>query len=61
MIVISDTSAVKALFKIDRLSILRTLFSEIIIPEAVNAELVKDGVELPGFIEVRIPKDVNEL
>lgn len=40
MIIISDTSVISNLIYIDQLEILQKLFSEIIIPEAVNREVL---------------------
>ena len=39
MIVISDTSVISGLIKIQQLTLLRSLFSEILIPPAVRSEL----------------------
>ena len=42
MIVISDTTPIITLMKLDRLELLRDIFAEITIPEAVYAELTND-------------------
>lgn len=39
MVVVSDTTAISNLFQIGKLDLLRDLFSEIVIPEAVEKEL----------------------
>jgi len=48
--VISDTSPIQYLFQVGLLNLLFTLYEEVIIPEAVNAELDegrRHGIELP--------------
>ena len=42
MIVVSDTTPLISLMKIDRLSLVRDLFGEILIPRAVFEELTSD-------------------
>lgn len=61
MIVVSDTSPVSGLFRIERLELLRQLCSHIVIPNAVRAELLElekreiDLVQIKNvpWIEVR--------
>lgn len=48
MIVVSNTSPLIALSAIDRLDLLRDLYSEIWIPEAVRQEAVGTGLGRPG-------------
>lgn len=57
MIVISDTTAITSLLQIQRPDLLRSLFSEIIIPSAVARELARRHPVLPSFIRVRHVKD----
>lgn len=49
MVVVSDTSALSNLFKINRLELLRDVFGVVIVPEAVMRELLeleKRGIDL---------------
>ncbi|MCB9287674.1 MAG: DUF3368 domain-containing protein [Lewinellaceae bacterium] len=65
MIVISDTSAISGLIKIQRLSLLNDLFLEILIPPAVQSELEElkrfhydlTPFEKADWIIIRKPKD----
>jgi len=41
MIVVSNTTPISSLLKIDRIKILHLLFSSVIIPPAVQSELMK--------------------
>ena len=43
MIVVSNTTPILSLFKIDKLDILKALFGEIIVPEAVYNEIAVIG------------------
>jgi len=52
-IVISDTTAITYLSKIQAMGLLKTLFKEIYIPEAVFTELTRHGDHIPGSIEVK--------
>ena len=52
MIVVSDASPLIALSTIGELEILRDLYSEIIIPQAVNEEVVVLGAGRPGSDEI---------
>ena len=56
MLVVSDTSPLTAVLKIGRADILRELFTEVLIPPAVEAELLRNHPFLPGWIEVRSPR-----
>ena len=57
MIVVSDTSPITSLVKIDRLYLLERLFRRVLIPDAVHKELQKSHSSLPAFIEVCSAKD----
>jgi predicted nucleic acid-binding protein len=53
VIVISDTSTITSLLKIGRISLLNTLFGEVVIPEAVRDELLRYHEIIPGFLRVQ--------
>ena len=53
MLVISDTTAITNLAAINQLSLLHALYGQIVIPEAVEHELVIPGVSNPGASEVQ--------
>ena len=53
MIVVSDASVLIGLSAIDRLIVLQALFGELLIPEAVYREIVRDGKGRPGEQQVR--------
>lgn len=50
MIVVSDTTAITSLLKIGHLDLLRDLFGAVLIPEAVEAELLSYHSEMPSFV-----------
>ncbi len=52
MIVVADASPLIALGRIGRLELLHTIFEELLVPEAVWAELVNAGADKPGAKEV---------
>jgi len=51
MIVVSDTSAITSLLQIGRVDLLPSLYSGVIIPEAVARELKRNHPILPDFIK----------
>ena len=51
-LVVSDSSPLIALSQIGQLTLLRDLFGEVVIPEAVSRE-VEPGILLPAFITTR--------
>ena len=55
MVIISDTTVISNLYQINELDLLKTLYSEVIIPKSVRAELqtLIDGNIIPE--EVLIP------
>jgi predicted nucleic acid-binding protein len=57
MIVISDTSVITTLLQIGKADLLRVLYSRVLIPEAVRAELSQYHVSLPGFLECQPAAD----
>jgi hypothetical protein len=64
MIVISDTSAITALLQIGQIDLLEKLFHEILIPEAVRDELLKNHSSLPVYLRcerVKNRAEVNRL
>lgn len=42
MIIVSDTSSLNALHKIGQIALLPTLFRQVLIPEKVHAEMLRD-------------------
>lgn len=52
MIVVSDTSPIIALATVGRLSLLRELYGEVLIPEMVRWEIAEAGAGEPGAREV---------
>ena len=51
--VVSDTTAITSLLKIGEAELLRTLFEEVVIPQAVQAELSSYHVMLPTWLVVQ--------
>ena len=50
MIVVSDTSAITALLQIGRGELLKELYHEVLIPDAVRHELIQAHPVLPAFL-----------
>lgn len=50
MIVVSDTSAITALLQVRRESLLKELYDDVVIPEAVRTELLRTHPLLPAFL-----------
>ncbi len=60
--IVSDSTTLIILFDLDRLELLSNLFPKIIIPSAVYAEISeKRAIELPSFIEVKMPSETEIL
>jgi predicted nucleic acid-binding protein len=59
MTVVSDTSVLIHLARIDRFSLLHRIYSEIIIPQEVWRETVEEGSERPGAPETRSARDTG--
>jgi hypothetical protein len=57
VIVVSDTSPITSLAKIKRLELLRTLYSSITIPSAVDSELRRGQIVVPDWIRVQAAGD----
>lgn len=55
MLVVGDTSPLTALLHIGRAELLRLLFGRVVIPPAVQAELLRDHASLPAWLEVQAP------
>ncbi len=53
LIVVSDTTAITNLAAINHLDLLRDLYGEIILPEAVRRELIGPGPANPGAVAVQ--------
>lgn len=60
MIVVSDTSPLTALLTVGQAEILARLFGEVVIPKAVEAELLKTHPALPDWLRVQALKDVEK-
>lgn len=61
MIVVSDTSAITSLITLQRIDLLRDLFETVLIPPAVERELLAFHEELPDFIRVEAALDIATL
>jgi len=59
VIVVSDTTAITSLLKINRANLLKHLFGEVLIPTAVRDELSKYHPILPEFFRAESVKDRN--
>ena len=57
MIVVSDTSSVSALLRVGHGELLKNLYGEVLIPEAVWVELLAFFPALPGFLSRRKVKN----
>ncbi len=51
-IIVSDTTAITHLAKINALDLLNSLYNEILIPQAVYDELTKNGKTQPGALQI---------
>lgn len=61
MTVVSDTSVLIHLARIDRFQLLRQLYSNIVVPHAVWRETVDEGEERPGAPEARTAREASWL
>lgn len=57
MIVVSDTSPVTALLIVGQADLLRQIFGEVVIPEAVESELLRSHPTLPEWLRVQPVRD----
>jgi uncharacterized protein len=67
-IVVSDTSPIRALAHLDLLAVLETLFDQIVVPPAVDTELLHPPVGLPQvnvrklvFVEIQTPGNLDQV
>ncbi|MFZ4476385.1 MAG: DUF3368 domain-containing protein [Saprospiraceae bacterium] len=60
-IVVSDTSPIINLAMIGRLSLLPAVFNRVIIPQKVFEEIVSQGTDLPGALEITTANWVDVL
>jgi predicted nucleic acid-binding protein len=58
MVVISDTSPLTALLLAGRELLVKQMFDRVVIPPAVEKELLRAHAELPAWIEVLTPGDI---
>lgn len=61
MIVVSDTSPLTALLTVRNAELLRELFKEVVIPEAVQAELHRTHPVLPEWLRVQTVRDSSKV
>ena len=62
MIVVSDTSPILNLAAVNKLHLLRDLYADVVIPPAVEQELVRNGIDLePSWVRVVVAEDQNEV
>lgn len=62
MLVISDASPILNLVTVGHLDILERLYSRVLVPRAVVAELTRHGIVLlPSWIEVRTARDQRDV
>jgi hypothetical protein len=57
MIVVSDTSPLTALLTVGQAELLERLFREVIIPQAVQVELLRTHATLPEWLRVQVLQD----
>jgi hypothetical protein len=65
---VSDTSPIRALAHLDLLAVLETLFDQIVVPPAVDTELLHPPVGLPQvnvrklvFVEIQTPGNLDQV
>lgn len=59
MLVVSDTSPVTALLQVGRGGLLPSLFRQVLIPPAVETELLRFHLALPDYVESRPVQDLT--
>ena len=57
MIVVSDTSCITNLIAIQQADLMPALFGEVIVPPAVQTELLRTHASLPDFLRLQAPHD----
>jgi hypothetical protein len=60
MIVVSDTSPLTALLTVGQTELLLRLFGEVVVPEAVNLELLRSHPKLPDWLQVRALREPKQ-
>jgi predicted nucleic acid-binding protein len=60
MIVVSDTSPITALLAVGKADLLKQLFGEVVIPNAVGTELRRTHPELPAWLRVQSLKNATK-
>lgn len=60
MIVVSDTSPLTALMAVGKADLLKTIFHDVVIPQAVETELRRSHPALPGWLRVQALSDLNK-
>jgi hypothetical protein len=60
MLVVSDTSPITALLQIGQAGILSSLFGRVLIPPAVEDELLRFHHSLPDYLEIQTIQDQRE-
>ena len=55
MIVVADASPLIALARVGRVELLRSVFGQLLVPDAVWREVVEAGVEKAGTVDVAAP------
>jgi uncharacterized protein len=67
-IVVSDTSPIRALAHLDLLVVLEALFGQVVVPPAVDIELLNPPIGLPrvdvrtlSFVSIRMPGNLNQV
>lgn len=61
MIVVSDTSCISNLLSVGQESLLVRLFGEVLMPPAVEQELLRFHTSLPAFLKRAVPTDQEKL
>jgi uncharacterized protein len=57
MIVVSDTSPITALLAVEQAELLKHIFGEVVIPNAVESELLRTHPRLPEWLRVQTPQN----
>ena len=57
MIVVSDTSPLTAMLTVGVADMLPTIFGEVVVPEAVRHELLRNHPVLPGWLRVEVVRN----
>jgi hypothetical protein len=60
MSIVSDTTAITTLIKVERPGLLKELFERVFVPQAVWGELKEFHPQLPDFVELRPVRDATQ-